>query len=102
MEEAVIPVDDEVTSELEIAYDPDQPVIRVGTYFTNIVESGKAFGQFCINGDFDVFRLRNSRKWYKAKCTLEYNYWERVKIMCPWKIGTRILPSGETVRVLRT
>jgi hypothetical protein len=95
MEEAVIPVDDEVTSELAIKYDPDQPIIRMGTYFTNMVEFMKAFGKFCINGEFDVFR-------YEAKRRLEYNNTERVKVNCPWKISARILPGGEIVRVLRS
>jgi hypothetical protein len=43
MEEATIPVDDEITSELAITYDPVVPVIMVGTYFANMVEFRKAF-----------------------------------------------------------
>jgi hypothetical protein len=50
MEEVVISVDGEVTSELAITYDPDQPVIHIGTYFASIVEFMKEFGKFCING----------------------------------------------------
>ncbi|KAM0824178.1 hypothetical protein ACQ4PT_070379 [Festuca glaucescens] len=62
LEGATIPLDDEVTSELVITYDPDQPVIRVGTYFANMDEFRKAFGQFCINGEFDVHRYRNTKE----------------------------------------
>jgi hypothetical protein len=43
MEEAAIPVDDEVTSELAIIYDPVVPVIMMGTYFANMVEFRKTF-----------------------------------------------------------
>jgi hypothetical protein len=95
MEEAVIPEDDEVTSELAITYDPDQPIICIGIYFANMVYFMKAFGKFYINGEFDVFR-------YEANCRLEYNNMERVKVNFPWKISARILPSGEIVRVLRS
>ncbi|KAM0845161.1 hypothetical protein ACQ4PT_056571 [Festuca glaucescens] len=71
LEEAVIPVDDEVTSELVITYDPDQPVIRVGTYFANMDEFRKAFGKFCINGEFDVHRYRNTKeRKRKPRCKI--------------------------------
>jgi hypothetical protein len=100
MEEAAIPVDDEVTSELAITYDPMVPVIMVGTYFANMVEFRKAFVQYYIIGEFDVFRTRNIRKRYEARCRLDYYNGERVKDQCPWKISVKILPGGETVRVL--
>jgi hypothetical protein len=47
MEEAAIPVDDEVTSELAITYDPDQLVIHMGTYFANMEEFRKL--SICAN-----------------------------------------------------
>ncbi|KAM0864108.1 hypothetical protein ACQ4PT_044146 [Festuca glaucescens] len=99
LEEAVVPVDDEVTSELVITYDPDQPVIRVGTYFANMDEFRKAFGQFCINGEFDVNRYRNTKERFEAKCKLEYNNGDRVNRPCPWQIEARQIPGGETIRV---
>jgi hypothetical protein len=102
MEEAAIPVDDEVTSELAITYDPVVPIIMMGTYFANMVEFRKAFAQYCIIGEFDVFRTRNTRKQYEARCRLDYYNGERVKDQCPWKISIRILPGGEIVRVLRS
>jgi hypothetical protein len=102
MEEAAIPVDDEVTSELAITYDPEIPVITMGTYFTNMLEFRKAFAQYCIIGEFDVFRTRNTRKRYDTRCRLDYYNGERVKDQCPWKIFVMILPGGETVRVLRS
>ncbi|KAM0827327.1 hypothetical protein ACQ4PT_068267 [Festuca glaucescens] len=68
LEEATIPVDDEVTSELVITYDPDQPIICVGTYFANMDEFRKAFGQFCINGEFDVHKYRNTKERFEATC----------------------------------
>jgi hypothetical protein len=101
MEEVAIPVDDEVTSELAITYDPVVPIILMGTYFTNMVEFRKAT-QYCIIGEFDVFRTRNTRKWYEARCRLDYYNGERVKDQCPWKISVRKLHGGETVRVLRS
>ncbi|KAM0908726.1 hypothetical protein ACQ4PT_015265 [Festuca glaucescens] len=99
LEEAAIPVDDEVTSELVITYDPDQPVILVGTYFANMDEFRKAFGQFCINGEFDVRIYRNTKERFEAKCKLEYNNGDRVNKPCPWQIAARQIPSGETIRV---
>jgi hypothetical protein len=102
MEEAAIPVDDEVTSELAITYDPVVPVIMMGTYFTNMVEFRKAFAQYCIIGEFNIFRTRNTRKRYEARCRLDYYNGERVKDQCSWKISVRILPGGETVRVLKS
>jgi hypothetical protein len=102
MKETAIPVDDEVTSELAITYDPVVPVIMMGTYFANMVEFRKAFAQYCIIGEFDVFRTRNTRKWYEARCRLDYYNGEWVKDQCPWKISVKILSSGETVRVLRS
>jgi hypothetical protein len=102
MEEAAIPIDDEMTSELAITYDPEMPVIMMDTYFVNMVEFRKAFLQYCIIREFDVFRTRNIRKQYEARCRLDYYNGERVKDQCPWKISVRILPGGETVRVLRS
>jgi hypothetical protein len=102
MEEAVIPVDDEVTSELAITYDLDQPIIHMGTYFANMVEFRKTFVQYYINREFDIFKSSNTRKQYEARCRLEYYNGERVKAQCPWRISVRILPGGETVRVLRS
>ncbi|KAM0831469.1 hypothetical protein ACQ4PT_065514 [Festuca glaucescens] len=98
LEEAAILVDDEVTSELVITYDLDQPVIRVGTYFANMDEFRKTFGQFCINGEFDVHRYRNTKESFEAKCKLEYNNRDRVNRPCPWQIAARQIPGGETIR----
>jgi hypothetical protein len=100
MKEAAILIDDEVTSELEITYDPVVPVIMVSTYFANMVEFRKAFAQYYIIGEFDVFRTRNTRKRCEARCRLDYYNGGRVKDQCPWKISVRILSDGETVRVL--
>jgi hypothetical protein len=72
MEEAAIPVDDEATSELAITYDPVVHVIMMGTYFANMVEFRKSFAQYCIIGEFNVFRTRNTRKRYEARCRLDY------------------------------
>jgi hypothetical protein len=102
MEEATIPVDDEVTSELAITYDPVVPAIMMGTYFANMVEFRKTFAQYYIIGEFDVFRTRNTRKRYEMRWRLDYYNGERVKDQCPWKISVRILSGGEIVRVLRS
>jgi hypothetical protein len=102
IEEAAIPVDDEVTSELVITYDLVVPIIMMGTYFANMVEFRNTFAQYCIIGEFDIFRTRKTRKRYEARCRLDYYNGERVKDQCPWKISVSILPGGETVRVLRS
>jgi hypothetical protein len=94
MEEAAILVDDEVTSELAITYDPDHPVICMGTYFAKMIEFRKVFAQYCINGEFDVFRSRNTRKRHKVRCRLDQYNGESVKGQCPWRISVRILPGG--------
>jgi hypothetical protein len=64
-------------------------------------EFKKALGQFCINREFDVHEYRTKSK-FEVKCKLEYNNGYKVNIPCPSHIAARKIPSGETIRVVRS
>jgi hypothetical protein len=66
MAKAAIPVDDEVPNEIVIAYYPQRPVIQVGTLFNIMIDFIMAFGQFCVNGEFDVKKTKNNKERFEA------------------------------------
>ena len=100
MDEAGVPVNDEVSNEILIKHDPDNPSIHVGTLFSTMDDFRSSLQQFAINGEFDVIRINNSNKRFEARCKL---WWKNgsVKTRCPWRISARNFPNDTIIRVLK-
>ena len=77
-DEAGIPVDDLGVEVEEMKHDHEYPIISVSTEFSSMHEFRMLFRHFCIKGEFDVYRLKNSAERYEAVCKLTWmNGWTR-------------------------
>ena len=98
-DEAGIPVDDLGVEVEEMKHDHEYPIISVGTEFRSMHEFRMSFRHFCIKGEFDVYRLKNSAERYEAVCKLTWMN-GRAEVHCPWRITARSLPASTAIRVL--
>jgi hypothetical protein len=96
-EGAALPVDDSITGERVIVYDPDKPCMNIGSVypnikkFTNMKEFGLAMRQFAINEEFELNIDKTDPSRFIGNCMVED---------CPWHIVGRRQPDQKTTMVL--
>ena len=87
---AVIPVDDHVSEERILVYDPNNPCMDIGTVYPNMKEFRLAMRQLAINEEFELHIVKSEPQWYIGDCNAEG---------CPWHIVGRRQPDGTTIKV---
>src|SRR4051812_6311176 len=93
-----ITVDDLGPDVDEVIHEHEDPIILVGTEFSSMHEFRMSFQHFCIKGEFDVHRLKNTSQRYEAVCRLKWKNGQLV-VPCLWRIAARALPMSKEIRV---
>jgi len=90
-DDAVIPNNDDIPTEVVISYDKDHPQMDLGTMYPSMDEFRLAVRQFAINEEFQLGTTHSDKERFRGFCKSSDD--------CPWKINASKHKGQSTVEV---
>lgn len=88
---AEVEVSDYDPQVIHVLHNPENPYVRKGALFPDIIAFRKAIRHHAIKKDFKFHRVQTDKTRFRAECAHEG---------CPWRIHASVLQDNKTVEVI--